>query len=115
VFAALQTQRSQHFRLYPQLPIAKLFSTPPFDATAAEKSLFYKASVDYTLCDQDKGPVVSVEFDGIGGGFSRDGKYLGASIYHTTFRRRRSLSSSYALRARLVTSIHRIVQGDGAS
>lgn len=76
VFKALEGQWGDELRLYPQLPLSKLFSGPPTESTPQERSFFYKANVDYTLCDVQDRPIVSVEFDGIGGGFSREGEYL---------------------------------------
>jgi len=33
-------------------------------------------SIDYTLCDRSDRPILSIEFDGLGEGFSRDGVYV---------------------------------------
>ena len=38
--------------------------------------LFYKTSIDYTLCTKDGRPLMAIEFDGMGGGFNRNGKYV---------------------------------------
>ncbi len=84
----MQGQWAQKYHVYPQLPLAKLLSNPPADATPAERSFFYKANVDYTLCDLEDHPIVSIEFDGAGGGFSREGKYLhGEELSYETKRR----------------------------
>ena len=34
-----------------------------------------KTSIDYTLCTKDGQPILSIEFDGLGEGFSRQGEY----------------------------------------
>lgn len=36
----------------------------------------YKTSVDYTLCKKDGKPLLSIEFDGLGHGFSKGGEYI---------------------------------------
>ena len=45
--------------------------------------MFWTGSFDFTLCEESSGrPVLSVEFDGMGDGFSRDGSYvIGPSAY----------------------------------
>src|SRR5262249_8879681 len=41
-----------------------------------EVRFFYATNVDYTFADLRDRPLFSVEFDGIGGGYSRDGEYV---------------------------------------
>lgn len=61
---------------YPQLPFAKLVRVEPGDElTTGERSTYFATNVDYTFCDLRDRPLFSIEFDGIGGGFSRAGKY----------------------------------------
>ena len=47
------------------------------DLTEEEKGYLYKTSVDFTLCEKgtDK-PLLSIEFDGLGYGFSHDDEYV---------------------------------------
>jgi hypothetical protein len=60
-----------------QQPLSKLVKLEPSDQlTQAERGYFYKANVDYTFCDRAGQPLLSVEFDGIGGGYSRNGIYV---------------------------------------
>jgi hypothetical protein len=47
------------------------------EATAVhEVRFFYSTNVDYTFADLSDPPLFSVEFDGIGGGYSRNGEYV---------------------------------------
>jgi hypothetical protein len=50
------------------------------DLPPGERSFLLKTSVDYTLCDASDQPILSIEFDGIGEGFSREGKYVAQTI-----------------------------------
>ena len=78
VFTALRWGWSKKWALYPQLPLSKLIELEPDDRlrlTPGEEHYFYTANVDYTFCQATK-PVLTVEFDGIGGGFSRNGVYV---------------------------------------
>lgn len=47
-----------------------------FRLSAKEEKFIYKTSVDYTLCKKDGKPLLSIEFDGLGHGFSRNGEYV---------------------------------------
>jgi hypothetical protein len=78
LFKSLESRWSSKLRLYPQLPLSRIIELNPQELSPAEKSYFYKTNVDYTLCDQRGCPILSIEFDGIGGGFSKDGVYLQA-------------------------------------
>jgi hypothetical protein len=75
-FLALESRWSPKIRPYPQLPLAKLVKLDASDElTAGEERFFYATNVDYTFCVDDGRPLFSVEFDGIGGGYSSSGKY----------------------------------------
>jgi hypothetical protein len=76
-FERLKSRWSPRFEIYPNLPLANIFEVPT-NLTALEQNFFLKTSVDYTLCRPDGAPVLSVEFDGMGAGFSRGQKYVGA-------------------------------------
>jgi hypothetical protein len=45
-------------------------------ASVSEQRFFYHANVDYTFCSPGGRPLFSVEFDGLGGGFSKVGVYI---------------------------------------
>src|SRR5262249_25925168 len=51
--------------------------TDELDLSESERQFLFKTSVDYTLCTKGVGkPLMSVEFDGLGHGFSRRGEYV---------------------------------------
>jgi hypothetical protein len=75
-FLALDARWSPKIKPYPQLPLAKLVKLDTDDElTAGQRRFFYATNVDYTFCADDGRPLFSVEFDGIGGGYSSSGKY----------------------------------------
>ena len=76
VFRALEQRWSAKLRLYPQLPLSKIVVLEPTDRlTDGQRRTFYGTNIDYTFCDRDDRPLFSIEFDGIGGGFDRNGEY----------------------------------------
>lgn len=76
LFNTLKTHWAQRFDLYPSLPFASIIDIDDARLSDTERSFLYKTSVDYTLCTKQGKPLVSVEFDGLGHGFSQDGKYI---------------------------------------
>jgi hypothetical protein len=75
-FVALESRWAPKIRPYPQLPLAKLVKLDASDKlTGGQRRFFYATNVDYTFCSDDGRPLFSVEFDGIGGGYSSGGKY----------------------------------------
>jgi hypothetical protein len=77
IFRALDSRWSPRLRLYPSLPLSKIVELEQADGLPAnERRFFYATNVDYTFCEPTGRPVMSIEFDGIGGGFSRDGTYF---------------------------------------
>ena len=87
VFRALESRWSPKFRLWPQLPMSALFGLEDNDVTEKERTFFYSTSIDYTLCDSANTPLLSIEFDGIGGGFSSNGEYLPGGGYVNSMRK----------------------------
>lgn len=77
-YSRLKSSWADKFNLYPSLPFASIIDFRDIDLTEKARSYLLKTSVDFTLCEKkaDK-PVVSIEFDGLGHGFSHDGKYIG--------------------------------------
>lgn len=76
IFRALRSHWSPKLTLYPSLPLSKIVQVDPREMTHRELEYFYKTNVDYTFCQANGRPILSIEFDGIGGGFSRDGIYI---------------------------------------
>jgi hypothetical protein len=96
VFRALQSRWSSELVLYPSLPLAKLISLEEDDRLPAnEQRFFYQTNVDYTFCTPAGRPLFSVEFDGLGGGFSKVGVYI---PYRTTKDRSRKWKLNTKLR-----------------
>ncbi len=76
LFRTLDSRWSPSFGLYPQLPFPKLIEVDDERLTDGERRFYYSTNVDFTLCDKSGRPLLAIEFDGIGGGFSRDGEYV---------------------------------------
>jgi hypothetical protein len=76
LYAALDTHWSDRFDLFPSLPFTAIIDIGGAPLYQKQKDFLYKTSVDYTLCTKKGKPIVSVEFDGMGHGFSREGEYI---------------------------------------
>lgn len=101
LFRALKSRWSPSYGVYPQLPLSNLFGDPPTDASEVEQRFFRASSVDYTLCDLHDAPILSVEFDGVGGGYSLGGKYLQSRDVANDSYRKTKLEYKLGLAARL--------------
>jgi len=78
LFKSLQNRWSKNFDLWPSLPfscIVELEKSEP-SLSYKERDFFYNTNIDYTLCTKNGSPVLSIEFDGLGKGFSRNGEYI---------------------------------------
>jgi hypothetical protein len=75
-FTALETRWKEHLKVYPNLPLSCLIDADKGDIPKRWENFFFKTSVDYTICDSTERILMAIEFDGIGGGHSRDGKYF---------------------------------------
>jgi hypothetical protein len=79
LFEELQSRWAPKLRLFPQVPLAKLMRLEPPDERLLRprhRRYFLSAHVDFTFCWPDGRPILSVEFDGVGGGFSRERQYI---------------------------------------
>lgn len=76
-FASVQSRWSDRFNIYLSLPFSNIIDFVDADLPPKEKDTLLKTSVDFTLANKkaDK-PILSVEFDGIGCGFDKDGVYV---------------------------------------
>src|SRR5439155_11051617 len=74
-FRSLRTRWSSKLALYPQLPLAKIIEVEEQEVTHPELYFYRTTSVDYTFCLSSGRPLLSIDFDGIGGGYSREGVY----------------------------------------
>lgn len=73
----LFTEWGENWRVYHNLPYLQIFDLDQLRAelTGREQARLKKTSVDYTLCDEDDAPLLSVEFDGLGQGFNLGDEY----------------------------------------
>lgn len=78
LFKSLQNRWSHNFDLWPSLPfscIVELAQSEP-SLKDNERKFFFNTNIDYTLCTKSGLPILSIEFDGMGNGFSRNGEYI---------------------------------------
>lgn len=76
LFKTLQSHWSDRFDLWPNLPFTNIIDIGDSQLSAKEEEFIYKTSVDCTLCKKDGKPLLSIEFDGLGHGFSKGGEYI---------------------------------------
>ena len=77
VYKALNTRWGDKFHLFPSLPFANVINFERMNLTHKEMEFLFKTSVDFTLCDKETyRPFLSIDFDGMGRGFSRNGEYV---------------------------------------
>jgi hypothetical protein len=78
LFTSLHSHWGSRFDLWPSLPLAQIIDIKSAGGylKGKERDFFLKTNVDYTLCTKNGRPILSVEFDGLGKGFSRRGEYL---------------------------------------
>lgn len=76
LFRALRSQWGNRFAIHPSLPFCQIIDIRDLSLTTDEQQFLFKSSVDYTLCEEDGKPLLSIEFDGFSGGFSRRGKFV---------------------------------------
>ena len=67
--------------IYPQLPFQAIidFESSP-SLSEKERAFLRHTSVDYTFCGKEDRPILSIEFDGLGDGFSRHAEYVQKEI-----------------------------------
>src|SRR5207249_5880820 len=76
LYKALQTRWSDQLNVFPNLPFANIIDLQAATLPSNERRYLLTTSLDYTLCDKSDHPLLSIEFDGLGEGFSRDGVYV---------------------------------------
>jgi hypothetical protein len=78
-YSTVLTRWSRFLDVYPHIPVRnavgydKLMSLPITDKA---KGYLLKTEFDFVVCDRSGSPILAVEFDGLGHGFSRDGEYI---------------------------------------
>lgn len=73
-FRSIQHKWGDRYNLYPQLPFSAIFE--PDHTIHDTSNLFYKTSIDYTLCTKGNTALLAIDFDGMGHGFDRNGNYV---------------------------------------
>ena len=77
LYQSLCSRWNDRFEVYPNIPFAQIIDLATVDVNNGERAFLLKTSVDYTVCRRSDGkPLMSIEFDGLGHGFSRDGQYV---------------------------------------
>lgn len=76
VYQQIKTNWSDMFNVYPQVPFSKIIDVSRLNLSRDEEQFLYKTNIDYTICDKNDRPIMCIEFDGVGRGFSRSGKYI---------------------------------------
>ena len=99
LFRELESRWTPKLRLFAQTPLRSLLEISPAEVTRMKnrhKRYFRSASVDFTFTDIDGKPLLSIEFDGIGGGFGHGRRYVPA---HPTPDPNREWKMNFKLRA----------------
>jgi len=79
VFSCLLTRWSKFVDVYPQIPVRKALG---YDNLAkllikdSAREYLLKTEFDFLVCDRSGSAILAIEFDGLGHGFSRDGRYI---------------------------------------
>ncbi len=99
LFRELESRWTPKLRLFTQTPLRSLLEIGPAEVVrmkSRHKRYFRSASVDFTFIDVDGKPLLSIEFDGIGGGFGHGRRYVPA---HPTPDPHREWKMNFKLRA----------------
>ncbi len=83
LFKHLNSMWKCHFNIYPQLPFSKIVDISSLKIEPKERNFLFKTNVDYTICNKNDKPLMCIEFDGIGHGYSRFGKYVRSTDIET--------------------------------
>lgn len=81
LFRELESRWAPELRLFAQMSLRSLLEISPSDLARmkpSHKRYFRSASIDFTFTDIDGKPLLSIEFDGIGGGFGHGRRYVPA-------------------------------------
>lgn len=76
LFQAIAGAWEPDYHVYPHVPFANLVDLDPHLLAAAELSFLHKTTVDFVLVTPEGRPCLAVEFDGLGRGLSRNGRYV---------------------------------------
>ena len=92
IFKRLKTFWSKYVDVFPQIPVRNLVGyheVLKFDNNSKVKDFLLKTSFVFVICELDTGvPILVVEFDGLSGGFSRNGTfYIKETIQDDKYRK----------------------------
>jgi hypothetical protein len=76
LFLAISGSWEPRYHVYPHVPFANLIDVDPHLLSAEELSFLHKTTVDYVLVEGEGRPRLAIEFDGMGHGISRHGRYI---------------------------------------
>jgi hypothetical protein len=78
-YSAVRTHWSRFLDVYPHIPVRNALGYDRLRNLSIKdktKQYLLKTEFDFVVCDHAGSPILAVEFDGLGHGFSRDGKYV---------------------------------------
>lgn len=84
IFKRLKTYWSKYVDVFPQIPVKNVVGYDEiikFSKSKKVEDFLMKTSFDFVICELESGlPILVVEFDGLGGGFSQEGNFYIKSI-----------------------------------
>ncbi len=84
IFKRLKTYWSKYVDVFPQIPVKNVVGYDEiinFSKSKQVEDFLLKTSFDFVICKLESGlPILVVEFDGLGGGFSQEGNFYIKSI-----------------------------------
>ena len=79
MFSRLRSRWSRFLDVYPQIPVRKALgydNVMGLPISEKAKKYLLETEFDFVVCDHSGAVILAIEFDGLGRGFSRDGKYI---------------------------------------
>ena len=80
LYRSLTSSWGTRVSIYPQIPVRKVLgydSLEKLPLSQRQKDCLLRTEFDFVVCGKTTDiPIVAVEFDGIGGGFAKDGQYI---------------------------------------
>ena len=77
-FRSIEHIWGDEYRIFPQFPFSALFNSD--DSIRNTANFFFKTNIDYLLSTKSGKPLLAIDFDGLGKGFGRDGKYVPVEV-----------------------------------
>jgi hypothetical protein len=78
LFHSIESLWQARLSVYPQMAFCAVFDIERSDLhlTMRQIEFLRQTSIDYVLCTKEGQPLLCIEFDGLGHGFSRNGEYV---------------------------------------